>query len=130
MRPNLMRPNLHSLALACATLALAAPAAAADPGTDLPHAATFPLTCPDRTVTVTAEIAGSALVFHDVASTANFRVAKRLTLPRQWAYDALSPDGRILYATQYLGTGANPRYQVRSVNSSSRSLASSVIGWP
>lgn len=32
-----MRPNLHSLALACATLALAAPAAAADPGTDLPQ---------------------------------------------------------------------------------------------
>ena len=76
MQPTLMRPHLHSLALACATLALAAPAAAADLGTDLPHAATFPLTCPDRTVTVTAEIAGSALVFHDVASTANFRVAR------------------------------------------------------
>ena len=71
-----MRPNLRPLALACATLALAAPAAAADPGTDVPHAATFPLTCPGRTVTVTAQITGSALVFHDTASTANFRVTR------------------------------------------------------
>jgi len=31
-----MRPTLHTLALACATPAVAAPAAAADPGTDLP----------------------------------------------------------------------------------------------
>ena len=70
---------------------------------------------------------GKTLLLADVAArpeqtqfavlrAANFRVAKRLTLPRQWAYDALSPDGRILYATQYLGSGANPRYQVRSVN--------------
>jgi hypothetical protein len=71
-----MRPSLRPLALAGATIALAAPTAAADPGTDLPHAATFPLTCPDRTVTVTAEIAGSALVFHDNDSTANFRVTE------------------------------------------------------
>ena len=71
-----MRPTLHTLALACATLAVAVPAAAADPGTDLPHAATFPLTCPDRSVTVTAEIAGSALVFHDNDFTANFRVTE------------------------------------------------------
>ena len=70
---------------------------------------------------------GKTLLLADVAArpeqthfavlrTANFRVAKRLTLPGQWAYDALSPDGRTLYATQYLGTGANPRYQVRSVS--------------
>ena len=71
-----MRHRLLPLPLVCAALALAAPVAAADPGNDVPHAATFPLTCPDRTVTVTAEIAGSALVFHDVASTANFRVTR------------------------------------------------------
>ena len=39
-----------SLLLVCAALAIAAPVAAADPGSDVPHAATFPLTCPDRTV--------------------------------------------------------------------------------
>ena len=62
--------------LVCAAMAIAGPVAAADPATDAPHAATFPLSCPDRTVTVTATIAGSALVFHDVASTANFRVTR------------------------------------------------------
>jgi hypothetical protein len=71
-----MRPILRPLALASATIALAAPTAAADPGTDVPHAATFPLTCPDRTVMVTAKIAGSALVFHDIDSTASFRVTR------------------------------------------------------
>jgi hypothetical protein len=71
-----MTHRLHLPLLVCAALAIAAPGAAADPGSDLPHAATFPLTCPDRTVTVTATIAGSALVFHDIDSTANFRVTR------------------------------------------------------
>ena len=71
-----MRHRSQLLPLVCATLAIAAPAATADPGTDVPHAATFPLTCPDRTVMVTAKIAGSALVFHDIDSTANFRVTR------------------------------------------------------
>jgi hypothetical protein len=71
-----MAHRLHLLALVYAALALATPVAAADPGNDVPHAATFPLTCPDRTVTVTAQITGKALVFHDVASEENFRVTR------------------------------------------------------
>ena len=71
-----MRHRSHLLPLVCASLALAAPAAEAAPGSDAPHAATFPLTCPDRTVTVTARIVGTALVFHDVDSTTNFRVTR------------------------------------------------------
>jgi hypothetical protein len=71
-----MTHRAHLLPLACAALALAAPVAAADPGSDVPHAATFALTCPDRTVTVTAMIAGSALVFHDTASEQSFRVTR------------------------------------------------------
>jgi hypothetical protein len=51
-----------------------------------------------------------------VLRTGTLRVAKALTLSGRWAYDALSADGRMLYATQYLGSGANPRYLVRSVN--------------
>lgn len=51
-----------------------------------------------------------------VLSTATLRLRKAITLPGLWAYDALSPDGRMLYATQYLGTGPNPRYSVRAVS--------------
>jgi hypothetical protein len=51
-----------------------------------------------------------------VLSTATLRLKKAVTLPGYWAYDALSPDGRTLYATEYLGTGANPRYNVRAVS--------------
>ena len=51
-----------------------------------------------------------------VLRTSTLRLAKAIRLPGRWAYDALSPDGRTLYATQYLGTGADPRYLVRSVS--------------
>jgi hypothetical protein len=51
-----------------------------------------------------------------VLSTKTLRLRKAVTLPGLWAYDALSPNGRTLYATQYLGTGANARYNVRSVS--------------
>ena len=71
-----MTLRFHLLLLVGAALAIAAPVAAADPGSDVPHAATFSLTCPDRTVTVTATIAGTALVFHDIASQQNFRVIR------------------------------------------------------
>jgi hypothetical protein len=71
-----MRYRPHLLLLVCAAMAITAPAAAADPSSDAPHAATFPLSCPDRTVTVTATIAGRALVLHDIASEQNFRVTR------------------------------------------------------
>jgi hypothetical protein len=51
-----------------------------------------------------------------VLSTKTLRVKNGFTLPGLWAYDAVSPNGRMLYATQYLGTGANARYNVRSVS--------------
>jgi hypothetical protein len=51
-----------------------------------------------------------------VLSAATLRLKQAVTLPGYWAYDALSPDGRTLYATEYLGTGANPRYNVRAVS--------------
>jgi len=70
---------------------------------------------------------GTTLVLADAAArgdetrfavlrTSTLRLAKAIRLPGRWAYDALSPDGRTLYATQYLGTGADPRYLVRSVS--------------
>jgi hypothetical protein len=51
-----------------------------------------------------------------VLGTATLRLKKSVTLPGYWAYDALSPNGRTLYATEYLGSGANPRYNVRAVS--------------
>jgi hypothetical protein len=51
-----------------------------------------------------------------VVRTPTMRLAKRITLPGLWAYDTVSPNGRMLYATQYLGTGQYPRYAVRSVS--------------
>ncbi len=51
-----------------------------------------------------------------VLSTKTLRLKKAITLPGLWAYDALSPNGRTLYATQYFGTAANARYNVRSVS--------------
>jgi hypothetical protein len=51
-----------------------------------------------------------------VLSTKTLRLRNALNLPGLWAYDAVSPNGRMLYATQYLGTGANARYNVRSVS--------------
>ena len=51
-----------------------------------------------------------------VLQTRSLRLSRQITLPGRWAYDALSPDGRTLYAIQYHGTGTNPRYSVRSVS--------------
>jgi hypothetical protein len=51
-----------------------------------------------------------------VLSTKTLRLKQAITLPGYWAYDALSPNGRTLYATQFLGTGVNPRYNVRAVS--------------
>lgn len=51
-----------------------------------------------------------------VLQTRSLRLEKTVKLPGLWSYDALSPDGRMLYAIQYLGTGPNPRYNVRAVS--------------
>jgi hypothetical protein len=51
-----------------------------------------------------------------VLRTTTMRLKQAITLPGRWSYDALSPDGRMLYAIQYLGAGANPRYNVRAVS--------------
>jgi hypothetical protein len=70
---------------------------------------------------------GKTLVLGDVGANADqtrfavlrttpLRLKKAITLPGRWAYDALSPDSRTLYAIQYLGTGPNPRYNVRAVS--------------
>lgn len=51
-----------------------------------------------------------------VLSTTPLRLRKTVTLRGLWAFDALSRDARTLYAVQYLGTGQNPRYNVRAIS--------------
>lgn len=51
-----------------------------------------------------------------VLGTSRLRLRRLVTLHGLWSLDALSRDGRMLYAIQYLGTGPNPRYSVRAVS--------------
>jgi len=51
-----------------------------------------------------------------VLSTTPLRLRKSVSLRGLWAFDALSRDARTLYAVQFLGTGPNPRYNVRAVS--------------
>lgn len=48
--------------------------------------------------------------------TRTLRLRKTIVLPGLWSFDALSPDGRMLYAIQYLSRGPNPRYDVRAIS--------------
>ena len=63
-----------------------------------------------------------AIVEHHVADTrttvgdAPLRLARTVELPGDFEYDALSPDGRILYVVQHLDEAAGGRYQVRAVD--------------
>ena len=57
-----------------------------------------------------------ALTRFAVLRTRSLRLEKLVTLPGLWSYDALSPDGRMLYAIHYLGSGQNPRYHVRAIS--------------
>lgn len=51
-----------------------------------------------------------------VLRTMPLRLRKTIRLRGSWSFDALSPDGRTLYAIEYLGTGPNPTYNVRAVS--------------
>ena len=49
-----------------------------------------------------------------VIDTRNLRVRDRFEIPGSFAYDALSPDGRTLYLTQYVDRDNASRYVVRA----------------
>ncbi|MBA2296537.1 MAG: hypothetical protein H0W14_00680 [Actinobacteria bacterium] len=62
-----------------------------------------------------------------VLSTKRLKRERLLELRGSWSYDALSPDGRFLYAVEYLGAGTNARYRVRAIDlTSGRLLAGSI----
>jgi hypothetical protein len=51
-----------------------------------------------------------------VLRTKNLRVRTRISLRGLWSFDALSPDGRTLYAIEYLSQAPVVRYRVRAVD--------------
>lgn len=71
----------------------------------------------DGTTLVLASFTGppspGAVTRFAVLETRRLRLRRVLALRGSWSYDALSPDGRLLYAIEYLDAGANPGYRVR-----------------
>lgn len=61
-----------------------------------------------------------------VVDTALLR-SRRVTLPGTWAYDAISPDGSILYLIEYENYGPSPTYRVRAYDLAARRLLSRPI---
>ena len=60
---------------------------------------------------------GAATSRFAVLDTAPLRLRKTIELKGVWAYDALSPDGRVLYAIRHdLRAAGGPRYTVRAVS--------------
>jgi hypothetical protein len=55
-------------------------------------------------------------------STRTLGVLRQVVLPGSWSYDAISPDGSMLYLVEHISAGANPRYRVRSYDLKARRL--------
>jgi hypothetical protein len=49
-----------------------------------------------------------------VLDAKSLRVRRLVVLDGSWSFDAIAPDGSILYLTQHVRAGANPLYRVRS----------------
>jgi hypothetical protein len=47
---------------------------------------------------------------------------RRLTFPGTWSYDAISPDGSVLYLVEYASYGPSVSYKVRAYDTSTRKL--------
>jgi hypothetical protein len=60
-------------------------------------------------------------------SDSPLRLARVIELPGDFEYDALSPDGRILYVVEHLDEDAGGRYQVRAVDVGTGVLRDAVI---
>ncbi|MBA3244085.1 MAG: hypothetical protein H0T61_02775 [Actinobacteria bacterium] len=85
----------------------------------------------DGRTLVLASFAGAprpgAVTRFAILSTKRLKRERLLELRGSWSFDALSPDGRFLYAVEYLGTGKNARYRVRAIDlASGRVLAGSI----
>jgi hypothetical protein len=60
-------------------------------------------------------------------STRTLGVLRQVVLPGSWSYDAISPDGSMLYLVEHISAGPNPRYRVRSYDLKARRLVPGAI---
>jgi hypothetical protein len=73
-----------------------------------------------------AAISGATTEFA-VLRASNFKVRRIVELPGSWSYDAISPDGSLLYLIQYLTVTNQPRYKVRAYDLAAGALLPGAI---
>jgi hypothetical protein len=62
-----------------------------------------------------------------VLDTKSLRVRRLAVLNGSWSFDAIAPDGSILYLTQHIRAGTNPLYRVRSYDVRTGLLRGTVV---
>jgi hypothetical protein len=62
-----------------------------------------------------------------VMSTRTLDVLREVVLTGSWSFDAISPDGSMLYLVEHISAGQNPRYRVRSYDLRARRLVPGAI---
>lgn len=60
-------------------------------------------------------------------STRTLDVLRQVALRGSWSYDAISPDGSMLYLVEHISAGPNARYRVRSYDLKARRLIPGAI---
>lgn len=80
----------------------------------------------DGRTLVLATPAGGVSTQFALIDTRTLRL-RRVTLPGVWSYDAISPDGSLLYLVEYEELGANVSYRVRAYDIADRRLLSRPI---
>ncbi len=122
-----LEPVPAGVSLDGSTIALVASKATADPAT----------TATSRFAIVSHVLAGDRSTAPDAA----LRLERVIELPGAYDYDAISPDGRILYVVEHLPGTPGGRYQVRAIDvatgvmrdaiiADKRNIGEAMAGWP
>jgi hypothetical protein len=62
-----------------------------------------------------------------VLDTRSLRTRRLVVLDGSWSFDAVSPDGSILYLTHHLRVGLHPRYRVRTFDLTTGRLGAALV---
>lgn len=82
---------------------------------------------PDRAATSAAPAKTSSFAVLHEGAALGWELGRVIELPGSYEYDALSPDGSILYVVEHLDATAGGRYQVRSIDVNSGAVDPTVI---